>query len=220
MVRRRTLIAVAMACTIAAGTVSCLPWQPAQEGELVYAGPTEQGIAPGDFVPGTDLQYVGLHQDGAAVMISGERAIKKKGDSLDWDGHPMEGTVLNLKTRIVWFSEEKLHSAGTARLAVEDVEPTAGPFPEDAPVTYKLPTTHTVKRGEIIPGTTITYEGASDSGAALGGVEGYAYRKVADSILWEGRLREGVFLDTTLRVVFFNEDMLQVAGLATLGLWP
>jgi hypothetical protein len=220
MVRRRILVTLVTVCALAAGTMSCLPWQVAQEGELVYAGPTEQGISPGDFMPGTDLQYVGLHKDGAAVMISGERAIKKKGDSLNWDGHPMEGTALNLKTRIVWFSEEKLHSAGTARLAVEDVEPTAEPFPDDPPIAYKLPTTYTVKRGDAIPGTTITYEGASDSGATLGGVEGYAYRKIADSIQWVGRLREGVFLDTTLRVVFFNDDTLQVAGLATVGLWP
>jgi hypothetical protein len=120
----------------------------------------------------------------------------------------------------VWFTEEKLHSAGTARLAVEDVSPTAGEFPEDPPISYKLPTTYTVKRGAFIPGTTITYDGASDNGAALGGVEGYAYRKIADSIMWEGQLREGVFLDTTMRVVFFNEDTLQVAGVATVGLWP
>jgi hypothetical protein len=219
MIGRKIPIALTLTCLLVAAA-ACLPWQTGQEGELVYMGPTEQGISPGDYIPGTDLQYVGLHPDGAALMISGERAVKKKGDSLNWDGHPMDDTVLNLKTRIVWFTEEKLHSAGTARLAVKDVSPSPESYPEDPPVEYKLPTTYTVKRGDAIPGTTITYEGASDSGATLGGVEGYAHRKVADSIHYEGKLREGVFLDTTVRVVFFNDDTLQVAGLATLGLWP
>ena len=122
--------------------------------------------------------------------------------------------------RIVWFTEEKLHAAGTARLAIDEPQPTAMPFPEEPPVLYKLPTTYNVKRGETIPGTTIGYVGSGDQGAELSGVQDYPYRKIADSITWEGQLRDGVFLQVNLRVAFFTEEQLQVAGLATVGLLP
>jgi len=205
---------------LAASAISCLPWQLQPEGQLVYAGPTEQGIPAGDFLPGTDIQYVGLTDQGAEVLIGGQLAVKKKGDSLDWDGHPLPGVTLNLNQRIVWFTEEKLHAAGTARLALEGTQPVAMPFPEESPALYKLPTTYNVKRGETIPGTTITYVGSSEKGAELSGVEGYPHRGIADSITWEGKLLDRVFLQVTLRVVFFNEEQLQVAGLATIGLTP
>ncbi|MDH7487581.1 MAG: hypothetical protein QHJ81_15075 [Anaerolineae bacterium] len=211
---------VALLILLTAGLAACLPWQSPSEGQLVYAGPTEQGIAVGDFVPATDIQYVGMTEDGAEVLIGEQKAVKKKGDSLDWDGHPLPGVTLNLKQRIVWFTAEKMHVAGTARLAVDRPQPEAMPWPEELPALYKLPASYTVKRGEAIPGTTILYLGPTDDGAELGGIEGYPYRKIADSIAWTGSLADGVYLDTTLRVVLYNDEQLQVAGLATIGLMP
>lgn len=220
MKKRLFLAGLALLIVLAAGAASCLPWQSPPEGQIVYVGPTEQGVAPGEFLPGTDMQYVGLANDEAEFLIEGKRAMKKKGDSLDWDGHPLSGVTLNLKQRIVWFTDEKLHAAGTARLAVDEPQPVVMTFPEELPVLYKLPATYNVKKGETIPGTTLGYEGSSDDGAELSGLEDYPYRKIADSISWEGQLREGVFIQVTLRVAFFNEDQLQVAGLATIGLQP
>jgi hypothetical protein len=205
---------------VATGSASCLPWQKPPEGQLVYVGPTEQGLEPGDFLPGTDTQFVGLADGEAEFVIEGHRAMKKKGDSLDWDGHPLPGVTLNLNQRIVWFTEEKLHAAGTARVAIDNPQPVELTFPDQLPVLYKLPTTYNVKQGDTIPGTTISYVGSSDKGAELAGVAGYPYRKIADSISWNGQLQEGVFLDVTLRVAFYGEDQLQVAGLATIGLLP
>lgn len=219
--RKRSLIVwLIMLLLLAVAIASCLPWQEPPEGQLVYTGPTEQGIPAGYYLPGTDIQYLGLSGESAELLIGGQRAEKKKGDSLDWDGHPMEGVTLNLKQRVVWFGEETLHAAGTARLAIEDTQPVAARFPDEPPATFKLPTTYNVKQGEIIPGTTISYAGETDDGAELAGVEGYPYRKIADSISWEGQLRQGVFLKLGLRVAFFNEKQLQVVGLATVALVP
>jgi len=50
----------------------------------------------------------------------------------------------------------------------------------------------------------------------MGGVEGYAYRKVGDSIFWEGSLRDGVYLRLDVRVVQFDDSGLRVTGLATI----
>jgi len=205
---------------LAASLIACLPWQRPPEGTLIYTGPTERSIPAGAFLPGTDIRYVGMTDQGAELLIGDQRAVKKKGDSLDWDGHPLPGVTLNLRLRIIWFTEEKLHAAGTARLAIEEPQPAAMPFPEELPVIYKLPVSYNVERGETIPSTTLSYVGASEKGAELSGVEGYPYRKIADSILWEGKLLEGVFLKLTVRVVFFDEEQLQVAGLATIGMRP
>ena len=218
MNRKRLLFT--LLALLAMSLVACLPWQRPPEGVLIYVGPTEQPVPAGAFVPGTDIQYVELTEQGAELLIEGQRAVKKKGDSLDWDGHPLPNVTLNLKQRIVWFTEEKLHVAGTARLAIREFQPVAMPFPEESPVVYKLPVSHNVKRGETIPGTTISYAGSSEKGAELGGVEGHPYRKIADSIAWEGKLLEGVFLKLTVRVAFFDDEQLQVAGLATIGLAP
>ncbi|MBM4460747.1 MAG: hypothetical protein FJ011_23810 [Chloroflexi bacterium] len=54
--------------------------------------------------------------------------------------------------------------------------------------------------------------------AELGGVAGYPYRKLGDSISWSGRLRGNAYLDMTTRVVVYADDFIQVAGLAVIGL--
>jgi len=220
-VNRRWFMAVIAALILGAVvSASCLPWQSETEGQIVYVGPTERGVSPGESVPGTTLVYVGPVGDEAEMLIDGQTAVKKKGDSLNWDGHPLPGVTLNLKQRIVWFTDEALHAAGTARLAIDDPQPEAMPFPEDLPIVYKLPITYNVKQGETIPGTTISYVGSGDSGAEFGGIDGYPHRRMADSVTWEGKLREGVFVRVVLRVAFYDEGQLQVAGLATVGLMP
>jgi len=216
---RRPLL-TGLAFLLVMGLLACLPWQPSPQGALVYAGPSEQSIPAGDFLPGTEIQYVRMTEEGAELLIEGQRAVKKKGDSLDWDGHPLPGVTLTLRQRIVWFTEEKLHVAGAARLTIREPQPTPISFPEDLPVIYKLPVSYNVKRGERIPGTTIGYVGSTEKGAELDGIEGYPYRRIADSILWEGKLLEGAFLKLTIRVAFFNDEQLQVVGLATIGLIP
>ena len=220
MRRRLFFAAPILLILVAASTMSCLPWQRPSGDELVYSGPTERGVVAGEALPGTDIVYAGLEDDEADVRIAGQKALKRKGDSLDWDGHPLPGVTLNLKQRIVWYTEDTLHAAGTARLAVDAPQPAEAYFPANPPVLYKLPVTYNVRPGEAIPGTTLVYVGSDNSGAELSGIDGYPYRKIADSITWEGRLRDGVYLDMNLRVVFFNESMLQLAGLASIGLAP
>lgn len=220
MNRRHWVACLAVLTFMLANTVACLPWQRAGEGQLVYTGPTERGVAAGQFFPGTDIQYVASGSGSAIVLMGSQQAKKKIGDSLDWDGSPLDGVALRLTQRIVWFDEETLHAAGTATLAIEDVHPVSMAYPNQATIAYKLPTTHNVARGEVIPGTTLSYAGATSDGAKLAGAEGFPYRKIADSITWEGRLREGVFVQLTLRVVFYDERQLQVAGLATIALIP
>ena len=51
-------------------------------------------------------------------------------------------------------------------------------------------------------------------------MEGYAYRKVGDSIVWQGKLKEGVYVVVNVRTFLYTDSFLQVAGTAEVVLVP
>jgi len=143
------------------------------------------------------------------------KATRQIGDSVDWDGEPLPGVHLRLRLRVVWFRDEDVYLAGTVRAEVSDVQPALGGFDEKSAVVYRVPVGYRVPKGGLIPGTTWGYAGPTDRGAELSGLDEYPYRKVADSILWEGRLRPDMGLALNLRMVYYDKQALQVAGIAT-----
>jgi hypothetical protein len=185
---------------------------------LTYNGPTEQTVPMGQTLDGTDIRYVGYSGKGAEVTIGGQPAIKKIGDSLDWKGSPVAGVEVALAQRVLLANAQRLMAVGTVKITVHDVAPAAAQFPDKPLYSYKVAVTYNVRRGATIPGTLISYEGKTDQGAKLGGVSGYPYRKLGDSIGWEGRLRDNAYLDMTVRVIAYTDDFIQVGGLATVGL--
>jgi hypothetical protein len=188
--------------------------------ELIYTAPFETGIEKGANLPGTGIRYIGLSDKGAEVLIDDQTACKQKGDSLDWKGNPVQNVELDLTLRVLWFTEETLYVGGTAKATVQDPIP-EGAFIPEAPVGYSnAPVTYQVQKGEHIPGTLIQYVDKTEEGIELSGVEGYPYRKIGDSIVWEGRLREKVYLQLNVRVLFIAESFINVTGTATLLLTP
>lgn len=204
-----TVVLVVAAC----GTQN---WQES----MAYSGPIEVGIEQGTFLAGTDIQYLGETHDGAQILIGDQRATKRIGDSIRWRGEMAPGVTVDLSLRIVFVTEDTLQTAGTVRVTVEGAQPVLGVADTSAPVHYVLPVVYRVERGEAIPGTTITYEGQDAEGARLGNVEGYPYRRVGDSILWEGRLLPGLWLDLLARTALIGEDQLDVVGTADLWIRP
>jgi hypothetical protein len=184
---------------------------------LPYAGPMEIGIAQGEFLPGTDIQYLGKNEKGAQVSIGDKQATKKIGDSLDWMGEMIRGATVDQTLRVALITDELLHSVGTVRIIVANPRPQAETPDTSAPVHYKLPVGYHVDKGRTIPGTPITYLGNTDQGAELGNVEGYAFRKIGDSIVWEGKLREGFWIGLDLRTVLVTDSMLDIVG--TVDIW-
>jgi len=189
--------------------------------ELLYIAPFETGIEKGSDMPGTGIRYAGLSDKGAEIVIDDQSAFKQKGDSLDWKGGPVENVGLDLTLRVLWFTEETLYVAGTAKATVRDPLPVVASTPTEPPVKYaNAPVTYRVEKGDSIPGTLVSYLGKADEGIELSGVEGYPYRKLGDSIVWEGKLRERVFLRLNVRVIFIAADFIRVVGTATLLLTP
>jgi len=188
--------------------------------ELLYTAPFETGIEKGSDLPGTGIRYVGLSDKGAEILIDDQTAFKQKGDSLDWKGSPVENVDLDLTLRVLWVTEQTLHVGGTAQVTVRDPRPEAASIPE-VPVKYSnAPVTYRVEKGDYIPGTLVEYVSKAEEGIELGGIEGYPYRKLGDSIVWKGKLREKVFLQLNVRVIFIAESFIRVAGTAAVLLAP
>lgn len=212
-------------CSTQENTSSPTEEQVPVKNNLPYKGPLKQDVLAASFLSGTNIKYLGLTEDSSAeVNIEGQRALKRRGDSLDWQGSPVEGVTVELNQRLVSLSKEKLQLVGTLNMNVEDVVPKPGLIPQvpDKPslnlVVYKVPVVYRIKAGEAIPGTTFTYIGKTETGAELSGLpEGdIPYRQTGDSITWKGQLRPKVYLDLVLRTTLYNEKRLNVTGLATI----
>jgi len=189
--------------------------------ELIYTAPFETGIERGNDLPGTGIRYLGLSDKGAEILIDDQIAFKQKGDSLGWKGNPVGNVDLNLSLRVLWVTEETLYVAGTARATVRDPMPETVSIPTEPPVKYSnAPVTYRVEKGDYIPGTLVKYLGKAEEGIELSGVEGYPYRKLGDSVVWEGKLLAGMFLQLNVRVLFIAADFINVTGTAALLLSP
>lgn len=188
---------------------------------LSYSGPTEITVKAGEFVPGTPIQYLGQNEQGARFLIEGQEAIKLVGDSLKWSGNVTPDVIINVNLRILHISPKQVITSGLVTIALDNVSPRKGEVREDRPVRYTLPVTYKVDKGRRIPGTSIRYVGEEqDKGAKLEGVDGYPYRAIGDSIMWDGTLKNNVDLQLNVRVLFYNDDFMQVLGTATVGITP
>jgi hypothetical protein len=203
------------------GVISCGPGSGKGPVKLTYTAPVEIGVKAGENLPGTSIRYVGQSEKGAEVLIAGQHAFKQKGDSLDWKGDPVEGASVDLSLRVLWFTEDALHLVGMGTVVVQQPSPQPAFIEAEWPLKFTdAPVAYGVARNEYIPGTTIEYLGREEEGAHLGGIDGYPYRKGADSILWEGKLREKVYLQLNVRVLYIGEDSLRVGGTANVWIVP
>jgi hypothetical protein len=192
----------------------------APNGVLSYSGPTKLTIHSGETIPGTDIVLVEATKDAAKFKIEGQTASKLSGDSLDWKGQVADGVDMSLHYRVAWLGENSVRLIGTVGLKISGAAPQPENWDGKAKLKFTIPVTYFVKKGDRIPGTTLSYKGESEKGAEIGGVEGYPYRKTADSILWTGRLRDNVRLKLVSRVGVYDGSRLQVIGLATIGIQP
>lgn len=185
---------------------------------LIYSGPTEQTVAVGETIPGSNIRFASYSDAGAEVFINDLRAVKKVGDSLDWKGTPAPGVQVEMAQRILAANAQRLQTVGTVKVTVSGVQPELAIFPDKPAFEYKVAVSYTVRKGETVPGTLLSYKGKAEDGAEFAGVSGYPYRKMGDSLAWAGRLRDNVYLDMTLRVAAYTEEFVTLGGLATIGL--
>jgi len=211
---------ITLAAIVTLGVSACTRQLPS--GTMEYSTAFERSIPVGQSLPGTDIKYLGKTEQGAQMSIGGQTTLKRTLDSLTWHGEPTPGVNVDYNLRIVVFDDKVLQAGGTAKVVIANVQAQAVPassLPKDA-LTFKGVVNYSVPQGKTIPGTTITYDGRTPDGAKLGGIEGYAFRKEADSIAWFGKLSDKCFLQLDLRLVIYTDGAMQVTGTATLYLKP
>jgi hypothetical protein len=188
--------------------------------KLPYAGPVEKDIDKGQFLPGTEIQYLGKTEKGAQVSIDGKETKKKVGEPLEWKEELVHNVTVDQTYQITAITEDTLYTEGTVRIIVSNANPLPEPLNTDAPVHFQLPAGYHVEKGTTIPGTDITYLGQIDEGAHLNNIEDAPYPQVGDSISWTGTLREGVWLQLDLQIEALTDSQLDVLGTATLWIAP
>ncbi len=195
----------------------CLTRVGATPDRLSYNLPAAFTIERGSALLDTGIVYEASGEDGVYLLIDGQRALKRRGDSIQWQGSPVSGTEMDLDLRILWYTDEQMHLVGRASIIVLDVNPQTGVMDTTSELSFTGPVAYGIPHGGYLPGTTLTYEGETEQGAELGGLYNeYPYRQIGDSIIWEGRLRDGVYMRVELRTVQFGDNALRVAGIATL----
>ncbi len=199
--------------------LSDLPIQQTPPGAINYNGPTEVGLVVGDVIRGTTIELTAINDSSADFVIAGQRVTRQLGDALDYDG-PFVGLSENeysLRLRIYSIGDTTVRAAGVQQLILSEIAPTTSAG-EIAGTTLQFPFTVGVNPGELIAGTTLRYQGGADQGAHFGGLaeDEYAYRKLGDSLVWQGQLRADIVADYQLRILFYNADQARVGGIVTL----
>lgn len=218
MSRRLILVAVVLLLGGAAlSACSFIPGLGGGGGQLEYTGAVEHTVQVGQNVPGTNIRYISYSDQGAQVMINDQMALKKPGDSLDWRETVAPGVDVSMPQRIVLADANRLQTVGTVRVTVDGANPQPAPFPGGGRYIYKVGSAHTVRKGDTVPGTTLTYLGRTDEGAQFGGIDGYPFRKLGDSVIWQGQLNGNTFAQMTYRVGAYTDDVVTLAGLGTIA---
>lgn len=224
------LLLAGLACVIPGVGSSAPPASPTPLGDsLSFLIPAYTiSLAPGDFVPGTRLHYLGRQNGAYQVTIDGLSATKRIGDSFIWNGVMAPGVYANYNLRLTTAVFGALPVAGPVEIIVFNPEPvglaltaaviSAQPYFANIFVDYRIPP------GRTIPGTTLVYEGIVSQGegqqtsqlAQLSGLTGYPYLALGDSLIWTGQLRDNVYIRYSLRAAAISENDLRLAGTAEL----
>lgn len=198
-----------------------LPGLQTPPGAIVFNGPTERRLNIGDRLPGTDIVLTNVSADGAEFQIAGMHSVRAMGDSLDFDGAwpSANGVDYNLRMRIYYIGDTYVRAAGVHRFVVHNVQPQ----PADVTLggnTTKFPFTVGVDKGGTIAGTTLGYAGMEDRGGQITGLpEGeYLFRKIGDSIQWQGYVRPDIPAEFNLRMLYYDANGARVGGVVTLAI--
>jgi hypothetical protein len=191
-------------------------------GALAFQGPLELGLEPGQAIRGTDIRLVRGGADGGEFEIAGLRAVRRLGDSLDFDGPwpGMQGVTYHLRLRVYRLTDGGVRAAGVQRVVIENVQPqrAAVTLPREA---LRFPITVGANVGEDFAGLTLGYVGQDATrGAQLRGLPDgeYPYRKIGDSIDWQGRLRADIAIEYQLRMLYYQPSNARIGGVVLVAL--
>lgn len=201
--------------------LSDLPGVSNEPGVLTLQGPTERNIAIGERIPGTDIELASVSEQGATFLIAGLNAQRTRGDSLDFSGPwpGINGVDYTLRLRIYRIGNGNVRAAGVHRMIIRDIQPTPGAAPQGENF-VRLPYSVSADNDRRFKGMLLGYLGSTDRGAEITGLaaDEYPFRKIGDSILWEGTLRSDIPVRYNARLLFYGEQNARIGGTVSLYL--
>ena len=230
---------LALACSMP--DLPAIPFIQSEEPQPVELLPTPVGdtlaflvpayainLDPGETVPGTRLTYVGRSGSDYEVLIDGQTAFKRTGDSFFWSGVVAPGVFGNYNLRLTASLFGGLPVAGPVEVILFNPEPLELPGdtePEARLHFGNLVIDYRVPAGVSVPGTTLVFAGVETQGigeqskqlARFTGLQGYPNLAVGDSLVWMGRLRDNAIVRYNLRLLSFDENSIHLVG--TGDLW-
>ena len=184
-------------------------------------------LTPGEFVSGTQMQYVQRDGDNFKVTIDGLEATKRIGDSFIWTGVLAPGVYGNYNLRLTTVIMGELPVAGSVEVTVfypNPVQFETMPDLSNALTFNNTVINYLIPAGRQVPGTTLVFETMVEQGqgdqvtrqAQLSGLPGYPLVAVGDSVQWQGSLLNNTYIHYNLRVLGISEDGLRLTGTADL----
>jgi hypothetical protein len=217
-----TLLVLAAIVTLALLVSACdvLPFAqttPLPPNTLAYDAPVSLDIKTGATLAGTTIAYSGKTDTGAGkIEISKLAAPKQIGDTVDWQGTPAPNVSVKLSTRVATFDDQSIKLVGTAHVEIKDTTLKAGGTTGTVLMEFNAPVTFSLNKNAAVPGSNVTYVGATNDGAQFLGVEGFPFRKPLDSLQYVGRANPKVFLKLDLRVTSFSDSSVLLVGTANI----
>lgn len=201
--------------------LDALPQLDTPPGAVVFQGPLDEVVEPGERVLGSDIELVEVNGDVAIFRIDDLRAERRIGDSLDFDGSwpNLEGVTYSLRLRVYRVNSSQVRAAGVHRLTIAN----AAPQPADVNLgddAMRFPYTVSAAPNGQFPGLTFGYAGVDERGAVLTGLgdDEYPYRKIGDSVTWQGYVRADLPVEYHLRMLYYQDDSARVGGVVLISL--
>jgi hypothetical protein len=194
-------------------------------GAIAFQGPLELALTAGQTIVGTDIRFVEAESgaDAAQFEIAGLVAPRRIGDSLDFDGGwpGINGVSYNLRLRLYQIGNGQVRAAGVQRLVIENIAPQeANVDVESGGHILRFPHSVTAEPGESFAGMALGYAGQESRGATLTGLPDgeYPYRKLGDSVEWQGYLAPNIAVVYHLRLLYYQDANATVGGVAVVSL--
>ena len=132
----KRLICLACILVLCALSAGCQLRAKESPTKLTYKLPTKLTIDAGEALPGTNIVYQELSERGAHLLIDGQVAVKRKGDSFKWEGSPSDGVDVELDLRVAWYNDDQVHLVGMAKVVIDGVTPSPAKISTDSDIKY------------------------------------------------------------------------------------
>lgn len=191
-----------------------------QTGENQY----EVVLAPNETVSGTQLRFLGKEGNVYTVSQDGVMGDIPSGNSFNWRGVIGPGAIGDYRLKLLQtFSDNELRANGTVAVTIfEPVEvERLLPQTDIKPLQFvNMPVNYLIPVGSQVPGTTLIYDGQQVGAHLFSGTSSLNRFFLEDEILWNGFLRDNIYIQNSLKLQAVSETGLQMTGTVTLYIFP